>query len=168
MLVPAWPEVLRAGLPVVVQRDAFGVGSFSAIYCDTDDDDVFVYSSDERGFSKLWDADTLLADLRDGDVRDACVRALWRKLRPGEPEPLTAPLFYYDDDTECWWLQVFGQHATFHPRSASCCDGKTCGHHVPALGVLGMPLPKDAPDVLMERDLLALAAVLAHAFGGGA
>lgn len=45
-------------------------------------------------------------DLRRPADRDRCVRALWRKLRPGEPEPLTAPQFANDGDA--WGLCADG------------------------------------------------------------
>lgn len=88
-------------------------------------------------------------DLRLPADRDRCVRAIWHKLRPTEPEPLTAPAFH--------WLGSAGNYATAwvmevrdppHGLTLSCGFAAV---RYPAL----TSVPLDSPD----RDLLALAEV---------
>jgi hypothetical protein len=161
-LIPAYPTVLRAGLPVVVERDGFGAGGrfkFVAFWCGQSDGDVYVCDASERGYTKLWDADIVLLDLRDPAVRDAVVRAIWRKLRPEESELLTAPAWRYP------WV-VWGWHPStpgprprwtlgeigFDARSLEVQHPDDRAQHViPTLA----SVPLGSPD----RDLLALAEV---------
>lgn len=100
-------------------------------------------------------------DLRNPAVRDAIVRAIWRRLRFGDPELLAAPGWYYDTENEHWLFSVpigwdRDLHETFTAETGSCCVGSN--HHadhdvrtIPALA----SIPLDSPD----RDLLALAEV---------
>jgi hypothetical protein len=181
VLIPAYPAVLRAGLPVVVERDGFGAGGrfkFVAFWCGKSDGDVYVCDASERGYTKLWDADVVSLDLRDPAVRDAVARAIWRKLRrkatPGaldmrevspnvweSVEPATAPQWSYDDNGDSYWLTaLYGYnddvHETFSPADGSCCRGAR-GHvdhdanAVPSLVSISINSP--------DRDILALAEV---------
>lgn len=112
----------------------------------------------------------MLVDLRDPPVRDRLARCLWTALRPGEPALLTAPCWYYDDGAECWWAEVttgYGRdtHETFATKAGSCCSGSPTHpdhntHAVPALAAVDLASP--------DRDLLALAAVVAHVLGSAA
>jgi hypothetical protein len=177
LLIPAYPALLRAGLPVVCdletdEGDAYidvAAVVISLYGVDCDPDPWLTIGIDDRGNSGER-AEALIAhtrlDLRNPAVRDQAVRALWRKLRPGEPEPLTAPR--WDNNSEQRYSLV-GRHmrgvsdtaydVRFRPtpggRSPECEDIV-----VPALGVL----PRDSferPQDFADRDLLALAAVLA-------
>lgn len=117
ILVPAWPALLRAGLPVVLvsgERGPFVAWldhmQQSALVAIEQDDALTEVRVSVRRPNTL----TIRLDLRDPAVRDAVVRAIWRKLRPDEPEPLTAPIFdcetrpdelpSEDEDPPCWWL----------------------------------------------------------------
>ena len=109
VLVPAFPAVLRRGLPLVWRRDD---GSAS--------EPLLCMEAPRGGSTELWtensygghcyadveheSAEDYWLDLRDPAVRDAVVRAIWRKLHSDESEPLTAPGFEFDDDTDNYYL----------------------------------------------------------------
>lgn len=143
VLVPAFPAALRVGLPVIHVD-----GPAVVTLCEGSQ--VVVVLTAGRVLGAVVYADrirvvygALTLDLRDPSVRDAVVRALWRKLRPGEPEPLTAPRWSYDG-MGCWWLDN-GE------------DGIPCDqNNRPTLANLPA-----SPD----RDLLALAAVCVAVLG---
>lgn len=100
VLVPAWPAVLRAGLPVRVKWGA-GDGDIGPVrvLCSLEESptegETWCNVASTRNTPSVDDYPLaeLRLDLRDPATRDAVVRAIWRKLRPTEPEPLTAPAF---------------------------------------------------------------------------
>jgi hypothetical protein len=114
VLVPAFPAVLRAGLLAIASVSIDGVdvpvqcvvtdvneaadgATVAPIPGEVDDTEPF-----DCGMK--W----LAIDLRDPTVRDVVVRALWRKLRPDEPEPFSPPHFHVGrgDGVLLWWLTV--------------------------------------------------------------
>ena len=111
-------------------------------------------------------------DVRDPAVRDALVRAIWRKLRPDEPEPLTAPR--WDNNSERRYSLVGRfmrdvSDATYDVRFRPTPGGRSPESEdivVPALG----DLPRDSferPQDFADRALLALAAVCVAVLGDG-
>lgn len=114
--------------------------------------DVTVYGEvgPDRGDVGTEERDpaALSVDLRDPSIRDRLARAIWAKLRPKEPEPITAPTFAcYSPSARCWTLRIDGRASEMF----SHLGGKAVGAVVPALA----DIPLDSPD----RDLLALRAV---------
>jgi hypothetical protein len=98
ILVPAFPALLRRGMPVTAYGRQ-GVLVRSGERCRV------AYPDEREDIETSWyELRELRLDLRDAAVRDAIVRAIWRKLRPGmidvhgrlPPDPLTAPHFYFD------------------------------------------------------------------------
>ena len=149
ILVPAYPAMLRAGLPVV-DRDDGEVG----VLIRADPDLPWQVSVYRGGYG--WDLDEMpgawSCNLRDPAVRDACVRALWRKLGADRDEP-------------------------FSLRIAAAEQYRDARRAVTITGIL---FHTDAERIAFEWDtidridatstdarLLALAAVLAHVLGGG-
>jgi hypothetical protein len=92
----------------------------------------------------------LRLDPRDPTVRDAVVRAIWRKLRPDAPEPLTAPEFR-NYKNRVFRLQSDGEASWFEPVGQITSNFIVVAISIPALA----SIPLDSPD----RDLLALAEV---------
>lgn len=167
VLVPAWPEVLRVGLPVV-NKQGHDIGVFMYECNDSFLGETWckIYSAHELGEQRL---SSLRLDLRDPYIHDAVVRAMWRTLRrttvrpasdvldmreasPGvwEPEPVNAPQFDHVANRRCWvmWAGGGGRGACFTPDGTTFFPSTV--HAVPALA----SVPLDSPD----RDLLALAA----------
>ncbi len=161
MLIPAYPALLRAGLPVRVKWGA-GDGDVGPerVLCSVEesptDGEVWCNIASTRNVPSVDDypLSELRLDLRDPAARDASVRALWRKVHP-EAVPLTAPAFYWYPFVEgtkaCWILE--------HPEGSPAvrCQDRSPMYEpaqvIPALA----SIPLDSPD----RDMLALACVLA-------
>lgn len=154
ILVPAFPTVLRPGLLacdgccrwfVVVDPDNF--------------DDVFV-ADIGSGETEVVRREALRLDLRDPAVRDAVVRAIRRKLRPGEPEPLTAPLFYYGGGCDRWAGFAATARASWWLESGVFkCGWWDADVDDPAQGVAALAALRGVDVDHHDRDLLALAAV---------
>lgn len=163
ILIPAFPAVLRAGMPCVVEYEEYETWVFLGLT--TDGALQFARSSPAAILPSRMSIDESVAsvrlDLRDAAVRDAVVRAVWRKLRPTEPEPLTAPSWScsyppghvpdeIDDERPCWYLGPDGDALTFVDAE----DGPVDDDTVFVAGLDEIML-RCSPD----RDLLALAAV---------
>ncbi len=156
VLVPAFPAVLRAGLSIVVRGPMPHVGPDEYLHTV-----VVVIGGPVVHFWHMGGArgalkDAVFVDLRDPAVRDAVVRALWRKLRPDEPEPLTAPRFWHPAPLATRWL-VYGDDGSLMIRLAPVVSFEDVDVAVPALA----SIPLDSPD----RDLLALAEVAKAVLG---
>jgi hypothetical protein len=160
ILVPAYPALLRAGLPVVYCAWV-GEPAIGAVIVRTCDDPVVILTGDvhtggifANRIAVVHGGAFLSLDLRDPAVRDAAVRALWRKLRPVEPEPLTAPAFGIAPNghaaTDPHWL-LYNGDLVARFMAISCFP--RIDHAVPALASIDLASP--------DRDLLALACVLA-------
>lgn len=161
ILVPAFPAVLRDGLPVIDSID----GERGMAQQRRSDWYTLVWSeADGSDMHRLVPSEFRL-DLRDPTVRDAVVRALWRKLRPDEPEPLTAPTWRYPWTTGGWHPTTPGLRPRWtlgdvgfdaRPFDVQHPDDRS-QHVIPALA----SIPLDSPD----RDLLALAEVAKAVLG---
>ena len=154
LLIPAYPQVLAPGLLIrfggaphvvtFVEPTAHSAKGFNANAVNVDPADPELGTE----IGPLYHHLTRL-DLREPAVRDAVARAIWRTLRPNEPEPLTAPVFASHADGAFFTLE----HQRFVAHSAADYE-----HEVPALGNVALANP--------DRDLLALAAIAAHVLGG--
>jgi hypothetical protein len=171
VLIPAYPAVLRARLPLpVVFRDTRHI----AVHYD-DRYDPMVGGVGFPGVTIVMPThadrchtsqapkpvyvQSLAIDLRESIVRDALVREIWHKLRPGmidvhgrpPPDPLTAPHFYFNGAREAR-LGLAGSpggaflYVEFDPVRRPYTDIE-----VPALATI----PLDS----FDRELLALAEV---------
>lgn len=160
ILIPAFACVLRPGLSIVHN----GYNDPSVRICmHVDDQGRVAYAiTDEQGDVQEWGrSKNVSLNLRNPAVRDAVVRAIWRKLRPDDSEPTTAPAWSHVEAGEgfpCWWwvstnhvdddsdedVETFGADNPTHA-------GGIIDHSVPSLA----SVPLDSPD----RDLLALAEV---------
>lgn len=113
IIVHAWPLVLRPGLVV----DTGGLTEGCAWADNTQilvafGDEVCSVAWEDGGETTTEDDIPLAAlrlNLRDDATRDAVLRAMWRKLRPEDPESLSAPQWipHDDDATPAWSLARF-------------------------------------------------------------
>jgi hypothetical protein len=165
VLVLAFPEALRAGLPVIVTRtSAHGPGSgrtYDAVWLGELDGERFVArvcaldnGIFSPGMEQLGDEAIVQLDLRDSTVRDAIVRSIWRRLRPEEAEPLTAGRFWksWVEDVRRWFVERECDSNTESVEFRTV--GRTREGEVFVVTALAF-IPLDSPD----RDLLALAEV---------
>jgi hypothetical protein len=87
--IPVFAALLRAGLPVIDADDGErGIVMFG--------ESIYAEKRGPFGYINGKPGESWRLDLRDPIIRDACVRAIWRKLRPGDPEPLNSPKFRRD------------------------------------------------------------------------
>lgn len=145
VLVPAFPAVLQAGLPV--ECLGYSLRGRAHAAQDVGDGEWMLWPN---ASGRYWPLTSLRLDLRDPTVRDAVVRAIWRALRPDEPEPLTAPVFVVGVGAVL--MESPGrQSIAFLDRDISYAGS----NHAAAQIVPALTAIRHAPD----RDLLALAEV---------
>jgi hypothetical protein len=159
VFVPAFPAVLRAGLPVFVDQKEW-------IYVGTTTDGTHQFSQVSPGvLPSRMVADSFITaylDLRNPTVRDAVVRAIWHKLHPKEPDPLTAPAFLLHMESLRLWRLCWHAYPVCGRSSARLHQGAIF-HFEPSVGPGGraqeVPALATIPLDSLDRDLLALAEV---------
>ena len=121
LLMPCPPALLRPGRRVVVRyRNHRGESAVRDVIPARHWHGVTEWHPEPQPLLDVWDVakhaertfatrDIVLVNheginLADPSVRDALARCLWAALRPGEPEPLTAPRFRFHAAMGCWLL----------------------------------------------------------------
>lgn len=139
ILIPAYPSVLRAGLPVVFAGARYVALGPSIDGC--------VAIADVADGVQYAPSGYVGIDLRDPAACDACKRAVWHKLcPPGDGDPWNCPRFWKVEAMRRWNLSTdtaAGTYFTADPGRGS--------PYVPALAAV--------PLNCSDRDLLALAEV---------
>jgi hypothetical protein len=163
VFVPAFQAVLRPGIMLMVPGPigacADGEWLNTPLQMRGGGDDLHFNAF---GFWQTERAAKCRLDLRDPSVRDAVVRAIWRKLRSDEPEPLTTPrwsrLCYQRNETpdslDSWTLTSPKSPPIDFSAASSPWGFRSEWRTVVDLGDSEL-VPLDSPN----RDLLALAEV---------
>lgn len=172
LLIPCPPALLRAGLPGHLTR--WGGGEIVGVYLGPTEACAYcggwgcVHDGPAHVPGGYWSTAypktfsgpvphaAVDVDLRDGAVRDHALRVLYAKVRPEEPEPVSAPRWGEECSSPGVWF-VGGRRNHFASPKYAGPTWNPSQTTIPALA----SVPLDSPD----RDLLALACVIAAVLG---